>query len=155
MPDWPVSKAVDLNSYSIDNLVNDRSMDATDTTINELAKVLGTLIQDIKTGSNIVGNITDLTIARGDLIIRGASGLTRLAKAAGAYLGWDANDVVAVDFPNSINDFRLTLESGVPVSTSDQIAKTTIYLTSYKGNTINFYDGRRGHNHHRPARWRG
>lgn len=38
-------------------------------------------------------------------------------------------------------EFRLTLESGVPVSASDQTAKTTMYCTPYKGNQIALYDG--------------
>lgn len=36
---------------------------------------------------------------------------------------------------------RLTLESGVPVSSSDQTAKTSIYFTPYKGNRVALYDG--------------
>jgi len=36
---------------------------------------------------------------------------------------------------------RLTLESGVAISTSDQSAKTTVYFTPYKGNIISLYDG--------------
>jgi hypothetical protein len=36
---------------------------------------------------------------------------------------------------------RLTLESGVPVSTTNQTAKTTIYFTPYQGNCISVYDG--------------
>lgn len=35
---------------------------------------------------------------------------------------------------------RLTLESGVPVSTSDQTAKTTLYFTPYVHNIINLWD---------------
>lgn len=42
---------------------------------------------------------------------------------------------------NSICYGRLTLESGVPVSTTDQLAKTTLYFTPYNGNTIGIYDG--------------
>lgn len=45
----------------------------------------------------------------------------------------------AVD--NSICNGRLTLESGVPVSTTDQTAKSTLYFTPYKGNRIALYDG--------------
>jgi len=40
-----------------------------------------------------------------------------------------------------VMDGRLTLESGVPVSTTDQSAKTTLYLTPYKGDKIALYDG--------------
>jgi len=36
---------------------------------------------------------------------------------------------------------RLTLESGVPVSTTDQTAKTTLYFTPYNGNQIALYSG--------------
>lgn len=36
---------------------------------------------------------------------------------------------------------RLTLESGVPVSTTDQTAKTTIYWTPYNGAAMDLYDG--------------
>ena len=36
---------------------------------------------------------------------------------------------------------RLTLETGNPVSTVDQTAKTTLYLTPYQGNKIAVYDG--------------
>ncbi len=36
---------------------------------------------------------------------------------------------------------RLTLESGVPVSASDQAAKTTLYFCPYKGSQIALYDG--------------
>lgn len=36
---------------------------------------------------------------------------------------------------------RLTLESGVPVSTSDQTAKTTLYYTPYLHNVIPLWDG--------------
>jgi hypothetical protein len=36
---------------------------------------------------------------------------------------------------------RLTLESGVPVSANDKLAKTTLYYTPYKGNRFATYDG--------------
>ncbi len=42
---------------------------------------------------------------------------------------------------NSVCDGRLTLESGVPVSTTDQTAKTTVYFTPFIGNKIALYDG--------------
>jgi hypothetical protein len=38
---------------------------------------------------------------------------------------------------------RLTLESGVPVSASDQTAKTNVYFTPCNGNRISVYDGTR------------
>jgi hypothetical protein len=36
---------------------------------------------------------------------------------------------------------RLTLESGIPFSATDQTAKTTIYFTPYHGNCISLYNG--------------
>jgi len=38
-------------------------------------------------------------------------------------------------------DARLTLETGVAISTTDQTAKTTIYLTPYRGNRVAIYSG--------------
>lgn len=42
---------------------------------------------------------------------------------------------------NSINDFRLTLTTAVPVTTADVTGATTVYCTPYKGNRIALYDG--------------
>jgi len=42
---------------------------------------------------------------------------------------------------NSVNDFRLTLTAGVPVTTADVTGATTIYCAPYKGNRIALYDG--------------
>lgn len=43
--------------------------------------------------------------------------------------------------PQIANGFRLTTESGVPISTSDRTAQGTIYLTPYAHNCIGLYDG--------------
>jgi hypothetical protein len=43
---------------------------------------------------------------------------------------------------NGVQDFRLTLESGVPVSSTDQTAKTTLYATPYLGNRIALFERR-------------
>ena len=42
---------------------------------------------------------------------------------------------------NGVQNFRLTLVTGTPVMTTDQTAKTTVYLTPYTGNRIALYDG--------------
>ena len=44
-------------------------------------------------------------------------------------------------FQSIIPGGRLTLESGVPVSTTDQTAKTNIYYTPYINNIVNLWDG--------------
>jgi hypothetical protein len=41
----------------------------------------------------------------------------------------------------SIMQFRITTESGVPVSTSDRTGQGTIYMTPYSGNQISLYGG--------------
>lgn len=43
--------------------------------------------------------------------------------------------------PQAFCNGRLTLESGVPISTTDQAAKTNIYFTPYLGNCIGIFDG--------------
>jgi len=42
---------------------------------------------------------------------------------------------------HSDNGFRLSLQSGVPVPLTDQVAKTTLYLTPCTGNAITLYTG--------------
>jgi hypothetical protein len=44
-----------------------------------------------------------------------------------------------------VNDFRLTLTSGLPVTSADVTAAATIYCTPYKGNNISLYDGAAWH----------
>lgn len=41
----------------------------------------------------------------------------------------------------SLCNGRLTLESGVPISTSDQVSKTTVYFTPFNGSTVALYNG--------------
>lgn len=45
----------------------------------------------------------------------------------------------------NVADGRLTLESGIPISTTDQANKTTLYYTFFKGNKIGLYDGASWH----------
>lgn len=42
---------------------------------------------------------------------------------------------------NATNEFRLTLTSGLPVTTSDVTAAGTLYCTPFRGNQIDLYDG--------------
>lgn len=42
---------------------------------------------------------------------------------------------------NSVNDFRLTLTTGTPVTTADVTGATTIFACPYKGNRIALFDG--------------
>lgn len=49
--------------------------------------------------------------------------------------------ITPTNIHQSINDFRLSLTTGVPITTSDVVAATTIYCTPYSGNQISLYDG--------------
>lgn len=60
-------------------------------------------------------------------------------------LGGDATSIAsAVAFRQlgiaAVAQGRLTLETGVPVSTTDQTAKTVLYYTPYNGNYVALYD---------------
>jgi len=53
----------------------------------------------------------------------------------------DSLDIAMMDRLSLPMDFRLSLESNVPVSTADQVGKTTLYCTPYIGTRIGLYDG--------------
>lgn len=63
------------------------------------------------------------------------------ADAAAQRTTLDAQRVLSSDCPFHVVEGRLTLETGVPVSTSDQAAKSTIYFTPDNGNRVRVYDG--------------
>lgn len=52
-----------------------------------------------------------------------------------------AIDLISVQDARSCACGRLTLESGVPVSTNAQADKGTLYFTPYKGDQLGLYDG--------------
>ena len=71
-------------------------------------------------------------------------------ESTGLYKDNTAGDISASDLrdgvfswyqPQGICQGRLTLESGVAVSTSDQTAKTNVYFTPYNGNSVGLFDG--------------
>lgn len=80
---------------------------------------------------------------------------SRTASSTGSALTVSTSAFVFVDIVSSIAEGmdlaaqsvapggRLTLESGVPVSTTDQTAKTTIYYTPYAHNIVTLWDGNR------------
>jgi hypothetical protein len=61
-------------------------------------------------------------------------------ESAGTSLGYLAS-LMAGHFAPHTAQGRLTLETGVPVSTTDQLAKGTLYYTPYLGNVIALYNG--------------
>jgi hypothetical protein len=64
-------------------------------------------------------------------------------KLTGLGIGTSDNDSARVSNANakSICEFRLTLTTGVPVTTADVTAVTTLYWSPYKGNRVALYDG--------------
>lgn len=80
---------------------------------------------------------------------------SRTASSTGSALNVSTNAFLFVDIVSSLAQGmdlaaqaiapggRLTLESGVPVSTTDQTAKTTVYYTPYVNNIIVLWDGNR------------
>ena len=49
--------------------------------------------------------------------------------------------VLLTNAPIELCEFRMTLTTGVPVTTADVTAATTVYVAPYKGNRIALYDG--------------
>lgn len=68
-------------------------------------------------------------------------------KATNLGLGTAATDAARVDNANALGmcEFRLTLTTGVPVTTADVTAAETLYWTPYKGNRIALFDGTSWH----------
>jgi hypothetical protein len=64
-------------------------------------------------------------------------------KFTGMKIGSASGDSASVETCNVLNmcEGRLTLETGVPISTTDQTAKETLYFTPYRGNRIALFDG--------------
>jgi hypothetical protein len=69
-------------------------------------------------------------------------------KAAGSALQYPRINAAGTDWEfatlasnKDVCNGRLTLESGVPISTSNQSGKTTLYFSPFGGNQIGLYDG--------------
>jgi len=97
----------------------------------------GAILKSIFTGkgqlpvSSAVGEVGALAApAEGDVLTGAPSGTYGMA--------WQAAGGGVVDV--NVCDFRLTLESGVPASSTDQTAKTIVYMTpNGRGNRIALY----------------
>lgn len=117
----------------------------------------GTAGQVLKTGGaganpswGLPGDLSITSQAQGDVLYFNGTNWVRLAagtsgqylktQGAGANPTWDTVSTSGGG-SNSICDGRLTLETGVPVSTTDQTGKTTVYFTPYIGNKIALYNG--------------
>lgn len=81
--------------------------------------------------------------AAGTIPYQSASGTTSMLSAgtSGQILKSNGSSAPSWENQGIFSAGRLTLESGVPISTSDQTSKTTIYYTPYNGDRISIYDG--------------
>lgn len=86
--------------------------------------------------SQIINNATSLISPLTANLAAGNFKLTGLAAGSAA-----GDSVRYEQLPFSVCDFRLTLTSGTPVTTTDVTGATTIYASPYKGNAIGLYDG--------------
>ena len=74
----------------------------------------------------------------GDFVLDSASKML-LLKRVGA--DWYEVSRTGSSSQDQVCQGRLTLASGVPITTTDQTAKTTVYFTPFKGNRISLYNG--------------
>jgi len=90
--------------------------------------------------NNIVSNNGFSAITNSEISDSGTNTVRQGNRGDDANTNMDVIPNVQADVLNGINDFRLTLTSATPVTTSDTTG-STIYLTPYKGNRICLYDG--------------
>ena len=82
----------------------------------------------------------ELALASGVATVTGALAVTGALTVTGAITG-SGSGLTGLPTQTAVQEFRLTTESGVPVSTSDRSSQSTLYLTPFKGNRIALYDG--------------
>lgn len=91
-----------------------------------------------------LGTVTDAspdTLSRDTVLITSAGNTTKINFAAGTkdvFLTWPAPLMAE---QSGLAGGRLTLESGVACSTTDQTSKSTLYYTPYVGNVISLWNG--------------
>lgn len=109
----------------------------TNTTI--ASAVFNAFTQDVATGLSTCITKDGQTVVTANIPLAGF-------KVTGLGLGTSATDAANVSNANllSMCEFRLTLTTGVPVTTAD-VTSTTLYFSPYKGNRVALYDGTNWH----------
>lgn len=97
----------------------------------------GTGVASLTAYAPIFGGTTSTNPVQSGTV--GTAGQVLTSNGAGALPTFQTASGGTVD--NGVQNFRLTLVTGTPVMTTDQTAKTTVYLTPYTGNRIALYDG--------------
>lgn len=88
-------------------------------------------------GSIVTAKLADSAITT----VKIADSNVTTAKIADANVTHDKLSTAFRKSLNLVQDFRLTLTTGTPVTTSDVTGATTVYCTPYTGNSIALYDG--------------
>lgn len=133
--------AVATGSEVVANLIAESATTATTATTATNATQLNSQAASYYTNANNLasGTVPD---ARFPATLPAASGANLTAlNASNLASGTVPTARLGSTFDIGLCEGRLTLETGVPVSTTDQTAKTSVYFTPYKGNRIALYDG--------------
>jgi hypothetical protein len=115
------------------------------TAVDGVTPIDAALLNAYKSGIEACEPALPLT-TEGDLLMRGAAANEALPvgnegdvlTVASGVPSWRPNNAVVC--PGTC-DARLTLTTGVPVTSTDVTGASTIYLTPYQGNMIALYDG--------------
>lgn len=103
------------------------------------AALLNTHLRD-----NFNVTLPGIAAAAGDTFYASGANTGAVRSAGSAGQGYIMNAGATAPIwgaPTHLNEFRLTLETGVPVSITAQTAKTTVYLTPYIGDRIALFNG--------------
>lgn len=115
--------------------------------VNDIQDEVTAIEQDLITGVPVGrGGTGNTTLTANRVLLGNGSSAIAVAGAGTSGQVLTSNGASAPTFQDAVAvrfaaTGRLTLESGVAVSSSDQTAKTTLYYTPYAGNQIGLYDG--------------
>jgi len=91
--------------------------------------------------SSVNPSIPKVVLPNGSSATTQTAGDSTTNLATTAFVAGGISTATAALKHNSIQDFRLTLTTAVPVTTGDVTGATTIYCTPYTGNRIGLYNG--------------
>jgi hypothetical protein len=132
---------------------------ATNTYSSNDAGEIGIVIADIASAATgtirLLGTASGLSglVAGSDYFLSATAGLVtstaptnrryvgRADSTTTLVLGPAPRSVEAQPVDNTVNDFRLTLTTALPITTADVTGATNVFLTPYRGNRIALYDG--------------